>query len=242
MSTKAAKPLRATPIRATGKLIPAPASAAKGSKDPGPGKKATPTTPTRAPGKPVALNAKGRAMSDTGKNDGSTAESLDKVRDLLFGQQVRDQEKRFTRLEDRLSKELLDVRDDLAKRMAALESFAKAEIDALTDRLKGEQGERTKADRELAKSLEETGKSLEKKFNDLDSRTTESMRDIRKLILDQSKLLRDEMLKSHQELSAALQKSVGELRSDKVDRFALGDILTEVALRLKGEWKMPKGG
>ena len=50
------------------------------------------------------------------------------------------------------------------------------------------------------------------------------------------------MLKRNDELSATLQKAIGEIRNDKADRFGLADLLTEVAMKLKGEFKMPKGG
>ncbi len=234
MAVKNSKPMRATPI----KTIPSPAKPVATNGSP---QRVRPLAPARTLGKQTAnAIAKVRSMSDE-KND-PTIESLDKVRDILFGQQVREQEKRFGRLEDRLAKELNDIRDDLTKRMGTLEAFAKSEIDTLTDRLKAEQTERTKSDRELTKELEETGKSLEKKLSDLDGRTTDATREIRKLILDQSKILRDEMLKRNDELSATLQKAIGEIRNDKADRFGLADLLTEVAMKLKGEFKMPKGG
>lgn len=244
MATKARKPVRpATPVA---RVLAAPLKASPAAAANGTGRaravpiKITSAAPQR--GGPTAQKA--RPMADEKKNgkDDPTVESLDKVRDILFGQQVRDQEKRFTRLEERLAREITDARDDLAKRMGALEAFAKSEVDSLIDRLKTEKDERVRTDRETAKELEESSKSLEKKFSDLDGRTTDAQREIRKLILDQSKLLRDEMLKSNQELSTTLQKAIAELRHDKADRFALGDLLTEMALKLKGEFKMPKGG
>jgi hypothetical protein len=232
MATKSRKPARPTPKP----------TAAPGPKPPV--QRAVPLKKLAAMLPPSVQKAKTMAdeIKKGGKDEDQTVESLDKVRDILFGQQVRDSEKRFTRLEDRLAKEIADAREDLAKRMTALENFAKSEVDSLIDRLKTEKDERSRADRETAKELEESTKSLEKKYSDLDGRTTDAQREIRKLILDQSKLLRDEMLKSNQELSATLQRAIAELRHDKADRFALGDLLTEMALKLKGEFKMPKGG
>ena len=40
---------------------------------------------------------------------------------------------------------------------------------------------------------------------------------------------------------AALAKAVQELRSDKTDRSALAALLTEVAMRLNDEFKLPSG-
>jgi len=54
--------------------------------------------------------------------------NLEKIRDILFGAQVHDFEKRFARLEERLMKETSDARAETRKRFEALESFIKKEI------------------------------------------------------------------------------------------------------------------
>ena len=65
--------------------------------------------------------------------------NLDKVRDLLFGGQMRDYDRKFARLEERLVKETADLRDEVKKRLAALEAYMKAEVESLSDRLRAEQ-------------------------------------------------------------------------------------------------------
>lgn len=47
--------------------------------------------------------------------------SLDKVRDILFGVQARDIERRFARLEERLVKETTDLKEGVSRRVDALE-------------------------------------------------------------------------------------------------------------------------
>ena len=46
--------------------------------------------------------------------------NVDKIRDILFGSQMRDYEKRFSRLEERLTKAQDTLREDLKKRFDAL--------------------------------------------------------------------------------------------------------------------------
>src|SRR4051794_10546298 len=50
-------------------------------------------------------------------SDGTNPASLDKVRDILFGDQMRDVERRFARLEERLIKETADLKDDVRRRL-----------------------------------------------------------------------------------------------------------------------------
>src|SRR5947209_5816204 len=76
--------------------------------------------------------------------------NVDKIRDILFGTQMRDYEKRFVRLEEQLLKESADLREDLRRRFDSLEIYIKKEVESLTDRLKVEQGERADSVKELA--------------------------------------------------------------------------------------------
>ena len=43
--------------------------------------------------------------------------NIDKIRDILFGSQSRDFERRFTRMEERMIKEISDMRDDTRKKL-----------------------------------------------------------------------------------------------------------------------------
>lgn len=183
-------------------------------------------------------------MADQSANSAPRAnvepESLDKIRDILFGQQIREAERTSRSLEERLFKSIVDLREDTAKRLGALESYAKQEFDALNDRAKNEQSERQKGDRELSTELDRQSKALEKRLAELDEKSADAFRDIRKQILDQSKALRDEQQQRAQEINATIQRVAGELRHEKADRFALADLLQETALKLKDEFNLPK--
>ena len=70
----------------------------------------------------VVSNVTDAGQADSGKNP-ETGASIDKVRDILFGGQMRDVERRFARLEERLVKETTDLRDDVRKRLDTLERY-----------------------------------------------------------------------------------------------------------------------
>src|SRR5207247_4822645 len=79
--------------------------------------------------------------------------NLDKVRDLLFGTQMRDMEKHFARLEERLQKDLIELKEETRGRFASLEGFLRTEIESLTDQLKAEQEARHQAVQTLTQAL-----------------------------------------------------------------------------------------
>ena len=180
-------------------------------------------------------------QADGSRDGGQLVESgnIDKIREILFGVQMRDNEKRFARLEDRLLQEAADLREDTRKRFEVLEAFVKSEFEALTDRLQVEQRTRDESVQNLARDLQGTGKALEKKLAQFDEQTTRSQRDLRQQILDQSKNLSDEIRQKSNELVARLEREVAELGHAKTDRASLAALFTEVALRLNNEFKIP---
>ena len=165
--------------------------------------------------------------------------NLEKIRDILFGAQVHDFEKRFARLEERLMKETSDARAETKKRFDALESFIKKEIESLGDRLKSEQEERSQAGKEISRELRDTARNLDKRIAQLDELTTKNQRELRQQVLDQSKALTEEIRLRNRETTAALTKEITELRTAKTDRAALAGMLTDVAVRLTNDLKAP---
>ncbi len=158
--------------------------------------------------------------------------NLDKVRDILFGTQIRDYDKRFARLEERLVQECTNLREDTRRRLDSLETYIKQEVESLTDWIKNQQAERDEAVKELAQEHKDTIKSLEKKIAQLDAEATKSDRDLRQQILDQSKSLNDEIRQKYEEILAVLEREAKVLRTDKTDRSTLAALFAEIAMRL----------
>jgi len=161
--------------------------------------------------------------------------NVEQIRDILFGVQMRDYDKRFGLLEGRIQGEINNLRGETRKRFDALEDFIKKEVESLSDRLKAEQINRAKSFQEISKEHRDTTKSLEKRIDKLDEQLAKSARDFRQQILDQSKSLSDEIHQKHQATSEALAQATQELRSDKVDRSALSELLVEMAVGLSGD-------
>lgn len=180
-------------------------------------------------GTPTKPAADGKAPEEVG------AASLDKVRDILFGAQVRDADKRFGKLEERIATETAELKDDVRRRLGVLEQFVKREIESLAERLKDEHDARTDADKDLSRELHEAAKASEKKFGQVDDQIGRTQRDLRQQLLDAQQKLTDELQRMSDDGQTRLTRSSAELRRDKLDRTALAAMLTEVAMRLTGD-------
>jgi chromosome segregation ATPase len=165
--------------------------------------------------------------------------NIDKIRDILFGGQMRDYERRFARLEERVAKEAADLRDDTRRRFETLEAFVRQELEALGERLQSEQRTRDEAVQNVSRTVDETRHALERKLAQADEESSRGRRDLRRQLLDQSKQLSDEIRQKHDELRAIIEREVAALGNDKTDRAALAGLFSEVALRLTNEFKIP---
>ena len=180
----------------------------------------------------AVVDSKAVPMEDSSGN-------IDKMRDILFGGQMRDYDRRFTRLEEKLAQETADLRDDVRRRLTALEQFVKGETSSLADRIKTENEERTDATRDLSRELREHAKAFEKKAGVLDDQIGRVQRELRQQILELHQQMTDDLRRKIEDVLTRLGQESAELRHDKADRSTLANLLTEMAMRLNNELTLP---
>lgn len=168
-----------------------------------------------------------------------SAGNVDKIRDILFGSQMRDYEARFARLEETLIKETLEIRETNRRRFDQLETYIKREFETVQAKFKAERDERLEVASQHSRELKELGETLSRRIRDLDDRTTAAERDLRSQMMDQAREITGEMHSGHEEVVSVLEKRVHELRDGKADRAALATLFTEVALRLSDQFRIP---
>lgn len=182
----------------------------------------------------TTLSEQGTIQTPVAEAEGAGG-NLEKVRDLLFGGQMRDYDRRFARLEERLVQETSELRDEVRKRLASLEALVKAEVESLSDRLRAEQDARSGAARDLARELRETAQRFEERTLQLDDLVARTQRELRQQLHAQQQELGEDIRQRVEDVLARLAREAHELRADKADRSALAALLTEMAMRLTGE-------
>jgi ABC-type phosphate transport system auxiliary subunit len=165
--------------------------------------------------------------------------NVDQIRDILFGGQMRDYERRFSELAERLESESARTRQDLDKRIAQIEKRQDEQFEKLSRLLRQEITDRTQsiddletralqAQRTLRGELQAGIHALESELGSKDEHLREELTALRQLLAERAG-----------ELSAQQQRADADVRADKVGRADLAALLTEVALRLKGEFELP---
>lgn len=170
-------------------------------------------------------------------------ESLDKVRDILFGGQMRAVESRLQGLEERIMREQAALRSDFTKQISDVDASAKRDAQALAERLAAERTKRTEELKALSGELKEILRSLEKRHVKLEELTGLADAEIRDHILKQSRATSAEIERLSQRVTADLNREVTSLRTDKADVSALVGVFTDMASRIGGDSRQPaKGG
>jgi hypothetical protein len=189
-------------------------------------------TPEQAAGQPEAESRTPQVMKGGAGN-------VDKIRDILFGSQMRDYEARFARLEEALLKETAEIRESNRRRFDQLETYIKGEFEALQNRLRSEREDWSEMGNQHSRELRELNESLSRRVRALDDRGVNVERDLRNQLLQQSRDFGDQLRSRHDEVSTLLEKRFSELHHGKTDRAALATLFTEVALRLNDQFQMP---
>ena len=165
--------------------------------------------------------------------------NLEKVRDILFGNQMREVDRRFARLEERIIKETRDLKDDIKRRLDALEAHATKETETLAGDIRQERSDRVDGNARFARELADTAAAFERRSTSLDEQLAKGQREIRQQILEQQQRLSEDMRARIDDVLAALARETQELRNDKTDRTALASLLKEMAMRLTDEFRLP---
>ncbi|MEM7305169.1 MAG: hypothetical protein AAF682_00795 [Planctomycetota bacterium] len=162
-------------------------------------------------------------------------DNLEKVRDLLFGKEAQKSAKRITQLEQKVTRELADVRKDLKRQMDSLEDYVRGEIETLLERISDEKLAREAEKKELSARITETGRAVGKRVTALQDQTAANFREHRKQLLEQSKALRGEIEQGREELGAEVDEELAELRESSIPRAELAQFLADLAMKLGGK-------
>lgn len=181
--------------------------------------------------KTKAETNKGNPVANGEQEEGS----IDKIRDILFGVQMRESEKKVSKIEESFSKEMDDMKMEMRRKLESLEQYIKNEIKALSERITSEQNSRMDSVKELSTELKNLTHSVDKKVTQINEHAAKSESALRDQILAQSKNLTDDSQQRHADLLSKLASESGEIRSDKADRSLIAQLFTEMAMRLTDE-------
>jgi hypothetical protein len=172
--------------------------------------------------------------------NGPAEGNVDQIRDILFGGQMRDYERRFEELEERSKREAERARLDFSKRIEGLEQLLKDQSDKHAAQLKKLDTELRNATEAAAIATEKLGKSLRHELSEVDEKHETGASSLRERLHKLANETADAMRANHDEISSAIERTGNGLRDEKVAREELAGFFTEMALRLTRQFELPK--
>jgi chromosome segregation ATPase len=181
--------------------------------------------------RPEGLDA--RTPEQASEPDPPGTGNVEQIRDILFGVQMRDYEKRFSGLEARLTKEAADLREDIRARFDSLEQAMRQHIQALTDSLMHERQDRTGAVQQVTETVHALTQDVESRTTQLDMQARSNHDTLRDQLQHESHSLAGEIKDRFEALSATVEQHASTLHGAKTDRHALASLFTDMARRLE---------
>ena len=178
--------------------------------------------------------------NDAVDSDNPAEGNVDKIRDILFGGQMREYERRFERLEAEFTRKLTQLENDYKSKIESLDAQAKREIDKLTKKHTQEKKERTAALTELSSSLSSLGTRLDERLGELDDHLAGESSEIRRDLENSRNEVMDETSRLVSEGTELMRVESDALQDTKADRVELAGLFSEFALRLNREFDLPE--
>jgi len=187
----------------------------------------------------VAESSLENGSQDFADSMGAGVGGMDKVRDLLFGGQMRDYDKRFKRLEEHYNQENMHFRDDIAQRLKLIEERLEGEVDSLSEKAKVDRQERLSITAELEHNIKVLKNELNTRLTQLDDQLGKDIKNLRQQMHNKIQELALQMRQQNDSLVGLINQEVAQLQDEKVNRSYLAAFFNEFAVRLSRNVEAP---
>jgi hypothetical protein len=169
----------------------------------------------------------------------NSTENVDRIREILFGSQMREYAQHFLQLEERLVRETAELKAELSRRLEFSEAHGQRLVDSLADRINTERDKRTESVERIARGLNDSVRLLDRRLRQSDEQVAKDIRELGQLMVDRHRSLSDQLMQSIAMSNEVQNRRLEEIRTSAIDRLTLSDLLSELSLRLRGEFRIP---
>lgn len=172
-------------------------------------------------------------------NEADSERNVDQIRDILFGGQMRDYERRFQEMGQRLEAEMGRLRESQEKRMAQIDKRVDEQFEKLSRQLRQEIADRNEAVDDLESRVQQSARTARSEINKAMDGLSGEIGAVDERLRNALAELGAAVDERASEAAASLSRTSTELRAEKLGREDLSALLTELALRLKGDFDLP---
>ena len=175
-----------------------------------------------------------KTKAENGPPADPAPESIEQVRDLLFGGQMRMVDARIQSLDQRLIHETSALRADFERQIGDLDGSIKKDLARHSERLTTERTKRVEDLKTLNAELRESLKMLERRHQSLEEAAGLADAELRDHLVKQATAFSSELARTSERISGELERITAALQNEKLDSAALVSGLTDLAAKLTG--------
>lgn len=174
------------------------------------------------------------AAPDADLSEGLPSEThLSTIRDLLFGREMTEVDRRFARLEARLAEEHAALREALTARIDALESYVRDELASLNEGLGQERRTRSEAIDRVRQDSRTAEEALSRRVTEMQQSSESGGETVRRRIHEETTRAQEALRSTADDLMRRLDDRTALLDDRKADRKALAALFADAAARLE---------
>lgn len=163
------------------------------------------------------------------------ANSVDKIRDLIFGSQIKDFEEKFNQLNDTLEVLENKMTKVFNESHAKIEKETRHSLDLLAQKIDNLSSSTQKERTKLKELIDTTDKSLQEQLANQKDKFVTKLKIIKENVEDDNKKIVDNMAVMQSEIQATLEKNISSLSDDKLSRDSMAQILLDLAKKIQGK-------
>ncbi len=173
-------------------------------------------------------------MGSTSEEISEKLSSIDQVRDIIFGAQVREYNSRLDRLESDLSRFQRDTHDRLSQLRTILSTDLKQSIEGMEKRLKSSHSAARADNEELKQQIEQLTKRFASRTHDLDEAINHQNQTLRTELTQVRDSLQGDLETLRDRVLMEIEQRFSSLGETKVSKDDIAETLFELGMRLKG--------
>ncbi len=162
------------------------------------------------------------------------ANNVDQIRDLIFGNQIKDFEAQFNQLNDTLSIMETKMTKAFNESHAKLQKETERSLEVLEKKIDNlstsTQRERTK----LKELVDSTDENLHEQLANQKDEFATKLKIMKENVADDNKKMAENMASMQKEIQATLEKGLAGLSDDKLSRDSMAQMLLDVAMKIQG--------
>lgn len=177
------------------------------------------------------------AQANPNKSTKSPVDDVDKIRDIIFGNQMREYTTRLEQMERNVGKVVERASKDFDKRMEQLERSFDAQLQQLGAKFAKDAARRQKEYTATKAQLTELEHYINETAVESDNRLAAQVEELHEILEEQRKTLGEVIEKSRTELGKSLDHTTDRLERHKIGAKDLAQLFSEMARQLKQNGK-----